>query len=282
VDADYARQGEPIGRPVSFDVVEQGPHRAAITVRWRYRSSTLTQVVRLWAGSGRIDFVTDIDWHERRVLLKARFPLAVRSQRATFETAFGVVERATHRNTSWEAAQFEVAGHRFADLSEPGFGVALLNDGRYGHHALGNELGLSLLRSPIYPHPLADEGQHHFTYSLLPHTGTWMEGGVLAEAEDLNRPLLTRTCRAGGAVRRQALATDGLALGLAALKPAEDGGGLVLRFYEPQGARGTARLTLPGGWRPAAALNLLEDRVGEPDLDFGPFQVRTYLLELQT
>ena len=91
----------------------------------------------------------DIDWHDRRCLLKARFPLAVRSARATFETAFGVVERPTHRNTSWDAARFEVAGHRFADLSEPGYGVALLNDGNYGHHALGNELGLSLLRSPV-------------------------------------------------------------------------------------------------------------------------------------
>ena len=75
-----------------------------------------------------------------------------------FETAFGVVERPTHRNTSWDAARFEVAGHRFADLSEPGYGVALLNDGHYGHHALGNELGLSLLRSPVWPDPLADEG----------------------------------------------------------------------------------------------------------------------------
>ena len=109
-----------------------------------------------------------------------------------------MIRRPTHRNTSWDAARFEVAAHRFADLSEHGYGVALLNDGKYGHHALGNELGLSLLRSPVYPDPLADEGRQSFTYALFPHAGDWLTGGVLAEAEDLNQPLLCRPVTAGG------------------------------------------------------------------------------------
>jgi alpha-mannosidase len=280
LDAGYAEQGEPLGTPQAIDVIEGGPHRAAIRLRWRYRSSAVAQTVRLWANSPRLEFATELDWHDRRLLLKTRFPLAVRARRATFETAFGVVERPTHRNTSWDAARFEVAGHRFADLSEPGYGVALLNDGRYGYHALGNELGLSLLRSPHYPDPLADEGHHEFTYALLPHSGGWLDGGVLMEAEDLNRPLLALACRAGGEARARPLAVDGMSLGLAALKPAEDGAGksLVLRLYEPQGGRGTARLGLPEGWRAAASLNLLEEGVGEPEYGFLPFQVRTYLL----
>jgi alpha-mannosidase len=290
VDADYAVEGEPLPAPEGVEVVERGPHRAAIRLRRRFRSSTVVQTVRLWAGSPRVEFATELDWHERHVLLKARFPLAVRSPRATFETAFGVVERPTHRNTTWDAARFEVAGHRFADLSEPGYGVALLNDGRYGHHALGSELGLSLLRSPQYPDPLADEGRHSLVYALLPHAGGWLEGGVLAEAEDLNRPLLALACRAGGEARARPLAVEGMALGLAALKAPERGGegSLVLRLYEPQGARGSARLSLPEGWRLAARLNLLEDRLGGeegldaqerrgPALPFLPFQVRTFL-----
>ncbi|MBO0683652.1 MAG: alpha-mannosidase [Candidatus Dormibacteraeota bacterium] len=283
IDAGYSSQGEPLPAPHTIEVVERGPHRAAIRLHRRFRSSGVVQTVRLWSGSPRLEFVTELDWHERRVLLKARFPLGVRSSRATFETAFGVVERPTHRNTSWDAAQFEVAGHRFADLSEPGYGVALLNDGRYGHHALGNELGLSLLRSPHYPDPMADEGRHQFIYALLPHAGGWLEGGVLAEAEDLNRPLLVVGCRAGRESRVRSLAVEGVRLGLGALKAPEDGdeGALVLRLYEPQGARGRAGLRLPEGWRLAAALNLLEDRIGEPDLDFLPFQVRTYLLTKQ-
>jgi alpha-mannosidase len=100
------------------------------------------------------------------------------------------------------------------------------------------------------------------------------------EAEDLNRPLLALPCRAGAEVRVRPLAVDGVSLGLAALKQRESGadGSLVLRLYEPQGARGAARLTLPEGWKAAASLNLLEEGVGEPDLGFLPFQVRTHLL----
>jgi alpha-mannosidase len=279
LDPDDAARGEPLGRPESIEVAERGPHRAAIRLCWRHRASTIVQRVRLWSNSPRLEFATEIDWHERRLLLEARFPLAIRSPSATFETAFGALERPTHRNTSWDAARFEVAGHRFADLSEPGYGVALLNDGRYGYHALGNELGLSLLRSPIYPDPGADEGRQELTYALLPHAGPWQSGGVVMEAEDLNRPLLALPWRAGGPVRRRVLALDGLPLALGALKAAEDGDGLVLRLYEPHGARGTARLVLPDGWRATAELNLLEDPVGEPDLGFRPFQVRTFRLE---
>ena len=100
------------------------------------------------------------------------------------------LKRPTHANTSWDQAMFEAAAHRFIDLSEPGFGVALLNNAKYGHNVRGNVLGLSLLRSPIYPDPLADEGTQSFTYALMPHAGDWHEGGVREEAEDLNQPLL--------------------------------------------------------------------------------------------
>jgi alpha-mannosidase len=171
-----------------------------------------------------------------------------------------------------------VAGHRFADLSEPGYGAALLNDGRYGHHARGSELGLSLLRSPIWPDPLADEGEHEFTYALYPHSGGWFEGGVLAEAEDLNRPLLARPASSTGEGSLRPLAVDGLPTGLGALKPLEDGGGLVLRVYEPQGARGSVELGLPPGWEADADLDLLERVTGPARLELAPFQVRSWRL----
>jgi alpha-mannosidase len=277
LDADYAADGEEIAA-TRVAVAENGPHRAALRVERRYRDSRIVQDVRLWAGSARIDFATRIDWHDRRVLLRARFPLAVRAPRATFETAFGVIERPTHRNTSWDQARFEVAGHRFADLSEPGAGVALLNDGRYGHHALGSELGLSLLRSPVWPDPLADEGEQEIVYSLLSHPGGWHDGGVLAEAQDLNRPLLARPVDRGAGASLRPLRVDGLPVALGALKPLEDGGGLVLRVYDPQGARGTARLALPDGWSADAELDLLEREIGPPAPEIGPFAVRSWRL----
>jgi alpha-mannosidase len=270
LDAAYAEEGlELTARAIRM--VEDGPHRAALRIERVFRDSRIVQDIRLWAGSPRIDFRTRFDWHDRRWLVKARFPLAVRSPRATFETAFGVVERPTHRNTSWDEARFEVPGHRFADLSEPGYGVALLNDGRYGHHALGSELGLSLLRSPVWPDPLADEGEQELVYSLLPHAGGWLEGGVLAEAEDLNRPLYALPAHGAPASLRP-LRIEGLPIALGALKALEDGGGLLLRVYEPQGARGAIAIDA-SGWS-FSPVDLLERDA--PEEPFGPFAVRSF------
>jgi alpha-mannosidase len=278
VEAGDLSAGRELRELDSLEVVESGPHRAAIRVERSFRDSTIRQDIRLWANSARIDLHTTIDWHERRLMLKARFPLAVRSQTASFETAFGVVERPTHTNTTWEQARFEVAGHRFADLSEPGYGVALLNDGKYGHEALGSTLALSLLRSPVFPDTLADEGTQTFTYALLPHAGSWLDGGVLMEAEDLNRPLFARPVSAARPLSWRAAGLPGLPLALGALKPREDGGGLVLRAYEPQGMRGRVGIELPAGWTAESELNLLEDVQGPPSHSFGPFGVRSWLL----
>ena len=276
IESDYERRGAEIAAD-SIEIIEQGPQRAALKITRRVAHSTIAQSVRLWANSARIDFATRFDWRDRRILLKARFPLAVRSGQATFECAFGVQRRPTHANTSWDAARFEVACHRFVDLSESGYGVALLNDGRYGCHARGNELGLSLLRSPILPDKLADEGVQDLTYSLLPHVGDWFAGGVLAEAEDLNRPLFFGEARAPSATRR-ILKVDGHPTALGALKPAEDGNGLILRVYEPAGGRGPIGITPPEGWRVAGEVNLLEDPMETAHLTITPFQIRSFRL----
>ena len=279
VEAGYAERGRRAAASGPLEVVESGPHRAAVRVERAFRDSRVVQDVRLWAGSARIDFATRLDWHDRRWLLKARFPLAVRSDRATFETAFGVVERPTHRNTSWDEARFEVAGHRFADLSEPGYGVALLNDGRYGHHALGSELGLSLLRSPIWPDPLADEGVQEVVYALYPHAGQWLEGGVLAEAEDLNRPLLVHPVTRRGS---DAAAPARARRPAARARRAEAARGRrragAARLRAPGRPRHRAARRCPTAGRSTSATDLLERATGAPELGFGPFQVRTWRL----
>jgi alpha-mannosidase len=279
VEEDYPRQGEEVTATGPLAIVEDGPHRAAIRIVRRYRDSEIVQTARLWANSARLDFKTDIDWHDRRILLKARFPLAIRSDHATFECAHGVIRRPTHRNTSWEQARFEVAAHRFADLAEHGYGVALLNDGKYGHHSTGNELGLSLLRSPVYPDPLADEGRQSFTYALYPHRGDWLSGGVLAEAGDLNQPLLCRPVQADAESAWTAVRFADLQLGLSGFKPAEDGTALILRTYEPAGARGRVEVRLSEGWRMGAEVNLLEEPTGAADLNFAPFKLHSWRIE---
>ncbi|HEV7159321.1 MAG TPA: glycoside hydrolase family 38 C-terminal domain-containing protein, partial [Caulobacteraceae bacterium] len=275
IEHDYQRRGEAAAAS-AIDIVERGPQRGALRIERAIAHSAIRQSMRLWANSARIDFATRFEWRDRRLLLKACFPLAVRADHASFECAFGVQHRPTHANTSWDAARFEVAHHRFVDLSETGYGAALLNDGRYGCHARGNELGLSLLRAPILPDVEADEGAQDLTYALLPHPGDWSEGGVLAEAEDLNRPLFHGP-HPGPNAEHRFLGIDGPHLGLGALKPAENGDGLILRVYEAAGGRGPVSVRPPAGWRVAGEVDLLEDEVSARG-PLTPFQIRSFRL----
>ena len=277
IEEDYAANATELLASAPAEVIEKGPHRVAVRIRRRFGASTITQDIRLWANSPRVEFKTDIDWHDRRTLVKARFPLNVHTDHASFECACGVIRRPTHRNTPWDAAKYEVAAHRFADLSEPGFGVALLNDGKYGHDVLGGDIGISLLRSPVFPDLLADEGAQSFSYALLPHGGDWLAGGVLAEAEDLNQPLSVTVAPLTQDRDWQAIGVAGRPLALSALKPAEDGAALILRLYEPCGARSQPQVHLPEGWK-MAEVNLLEEPLPKTDTAFGPFQIRSYRL----
>ena len=232
----------------------------------------------LSANGRRLDIRTFIDWRDRRVLLRTKTPARVAARHATAECAFGVIERPTFVNTSWEAAMFEWVAHRFVDLSEPGFGLALLNDGKYGHNARDGVLGLSLVRSPVYPDPLADEGEQTFTYALMPHAGAWHEAGVREEADALNQPLLTLPVSGVAEGEWRPLAVEGTPVALGGLKAAEEGAGLVLRVYEPAGARGVATPQPPVGWRVVGPVDLLERPV-EVGPELRPFEVRSWRLE---
>jgi len=218
-------------------------------------ASRMWQVVRLDAGSRRLEFHTRVDWHESHVLLKVCFPVAVRSPTATYETAFGYADRPTHFSTSRDRAQYEVPGHRFADLSEHGFGAAVLTDCKYGYSCYGNELRVSLLRSPKSPHPDADMGSHEFAYALMPHAGGWREAGVLAEAARFNAPLRWVD---GDAADGSFADCDDANIVLDTVKRAEDSDTLVLRLYEAHGGRGTARVRLAAPFTAARRANLLE------------------------
>jgi alpha-mannosidase len=265
VDETYERDGEEVGGVESIAVVASGPVLAAVRVERSFRESRIVQTYELFTGSRRLDIVTELDWHERQVLLKARFPVAVRSHEATYETMYGAVRRATHRNTTREAAQFEGSAHRFMDMSEPGYGVAILNDAKYGHGAYENVMTLSLLRSPLYPDPMADEGEHRFTYSIFPHAGDWTEAGVAAEAFALNSRLITVPATSDTADGPGFVQVEGTELGFGALKQAFDGDGLVLRVYEPNGARGPVTLRFSEPVAAVERVNLLEAPAeGEP------------------
>ncbi len=251
----------------SVEVVEAGPLRATIEIRRRILHSDYVQRISLAYNSPRLDFETTVVWQERHILLKVAFPVDVLTPVATYEIQWGNVQRPTHRNTSWDWARFETCAQKWVDLSEGDYGVSLLNDCKYGHDIRDNVMRISLLRSPTRPDPEADQGEHRFTYSLLPHAGTWGETTIGA-AYALNDPLIVadlRGLRAGAehATSDQSLtsliAIDRPNIVVETVKRAEDGRGIIVRCYESQRRRGPVSIrpgfTVAEAWR----TNLLEE-----------------------
>lgn len=189
IDPYYEEKQREITELLEASVEETGPVRGSLRLCWRYGESLITQRLSLYARHPRIDFRTKVIWRERQTLLKVAFPVNVRATHATYDIQFGNLERPTHRNTSWDAARFEVPAHKWVDLSEGNYGVALLNDCKYGHDVHDNVLRLTLIKSPIDPDPEADLGEHCFTYSLLPHAGDWRSSAVIPQGYALNTPL---------------------------------------------------------------------------------------------
>ncbi|MCA9888557.1 MAG: alpha-mannosidase [Anaerolineae bacterium] len=251
---------EKLDNPTSVSVIESGPVRAAVEVAYAYRSSTVTQRIYIYHNSKRIDFDTHVDWHESHILLKAAFPVDILSPTATFDIQWGNVERNTHRNTSWDWGRFETAAQKWADLSEGNYGVALLNDSKYGYDVLHNVMRLSLLKSATMPDPVADQGKHKMVYSLLPHTGDW-RNGVPENAYDLNDPVLLVPISggSGNSAAVQLVSVNKRNAVVETVKQAEDGNGVIVRLYE--GERNRGPVTLTAGFNVSAAYhcNLLEE-----------------------
>ena len=288
VHATYEKRRYPFDGRTRIQVVEQGPVRGVVRVTRTYRDSTIEQDLMIYARTPRIDFVTRVDWQDRQVMLKAAFPVAVRSPRATYEVQFGAVERPTHRNTSWDEEKFEVAAQRWADLSEAGYGVSLLNDCKYGHDTRDNIIRITLLRSTSWPDPNADKGRHEFTYSLFPHAGNWTDAGTVRRAAELNIPVRAVATATAEPAAVSFFEVEGPAV-LDTVKPAEEGGGIVLRLYEPHGGRGEVRVRCKGPIETVTACNLVEEdedevRVREGMFRFSmkPFQVRTFRVARST
>ncbi|BCL78277.1 alpha-mannosidase [Ktedonobacteria bacterium brp13] len=273
----------------SIRVVETGPLRATLEIQRRILHSNYTQYVTLNYNSPRLDIATKIDWRERHILLKAAFPVDILNPVANYEIQWGNVQRPTHRNTSWDYARFEVCAQKWIDLSEGDYGVSLLNDCKYGHDVLENVMRISLLRSPKIPDPEADQGEHHFTYSLFPHAGSWNEETIRASYL-LNDPLLVYTVPSeltkDAARQEQQLPTlfsvDKPNIVIETVKVAEDGNGIIVRLYESQRSRGKVTLTVGFEVAEAYRSNILEhDRtaltVNGHDVTFSvhPFEIVT-------
>ncbi|TSB46024.1 alpha-mannosidase [Alkalicoccobacillus porphyridii] len=263
IDPQFAEQALAKPQLISSEVILKGQTKDQLRFTWQVSHSKIEQDVIFYHHSKRIDFETKVSWHETHKLLKVAFPVDIQASKATFEIPFGAIERATHSNTSWEKAQFEVCGHRFADLSEGTYGVSLLNDCKYGYDVKGNTLRLSLLRAPTWPDPNADQGDHVFTYSLLPHEGTWIQANVTRQGYQLNYPVTSvlTTSHTGSLPSQQSFVqVHAKHAVLDTVKPSEDGEGVVFRLYESSGGRESIEINLNQSLTSAYETNLLEEQ----------------------
>ena len=272
----------------SIKVIENGAVYAKLRVVKTFIDSEFTQDIVIYSDIPRIDFICNTDWKEKDILLKAAFPVDINADKATYEIQYGSLERPTHKNTSWDLARFEVCGHKWADLSEAGYGVSLLNDCKYGHDIHDGVMRLTLLRCPTDPNPNADKEIHNFTYSIYPHSNDWRTGGTVAMAYDLNCPLTAVLENAhDGALNNSysyaKSSCDNVIIEV--VKKAEDSDDTIIRVYECYGKRTRANLNFSGEITAACECDMLENELSSikiSDNSFGftikPYEIKTFLV----
>ncbi|MCB0067105.1 MAG: alpha-mannosidase, partial [Caldilineaceae bacterium] len=304
IDAAALATGVDLTEAEVVELVEQHEDRATLLVARSFGRSRIEQRVRLARGSRRLEVHCEVDWHEDHKLLKVAFPLRVHTSVARHEIQFGHVDRPTHRNTSWDQARFETCAHTWVDLSEDSFGVALLNDSKYGHKVKGHTIDLNLLRSVPYPGPrlvaddavapgephpaYTDQADHAFRYALYPHAGDGLDAGVVRTAYEFNIPLqvVDATSHAGTMPPVESwLAVDRPEVVIETVKLAEQGDGLIVRAYETTGATVTAHVSAGIAVTGAEETDLLERSERAMDIadgtlpvDFRPFEIKTLRL----
>ena len=220
-------------------------------------------------------------------MLKAAFPVSVISSHATYEIAHGSIERPTHWNYSTDLVRFEVCGHKWADLSESDYGVSIINDCKYGYDIKDSLMRITLMRAPNNPDPVGDKGVSTFVYRLYPHAGNWSQAETVRYAFELNQPLKGYVAPSQEGkleceksfieVSRRNIAVD-------AVKPAQDGNGIIVRMYEAGKSRGNVKVKFNfADVKKVIECNLMEVdeneiavNANEFEFDITPNQVRTF------
>ena len=268
----------------SVEIVEDGVRRGIRLVR-PHMQSKLTQTIWFYDDLAKIDFETVADWHQRHQMVKAAFPVDINSDKATYEIQFGTIERPTHKNTSWDKAKFEVCAQKYADLSEGGYGVSLINDCKYGHDIHDGVMQLSLFKSPTYPNTEADQGLIEFTYSICPHAGTLRDSDTVRYAYYLNYPLTA--VKAAGETSTlpesfSAVSLDRDNVICETLKESEDGNDTILRLYECRNIKGKVNIRTGFGFNKAYLCDLMENPIRELEVVDGAIRTDIKGFEILT
>ena len=263
-----------------IELKEDGPVRTVLSVYHDYLkpgvvkdfptqnfpSSFFRQDIILYKGLDRIDFLTDVDWWEDKTMLKVEFPLTVQDTEATYEIPYGSIKRSTQRNTSWNKARYEVSAIRWADVSDNSYGVSLLNNSKYGYDVKDNVMRLSLLRSPKWPDPTADRGQHQIEYSLYPHKGNWEEANTVNKGYNFNYrliPFLTDVHKGSLPAEYAFIKMNAPNLILTTFKKAEDENAYIFQWYESEGKDTESEIEFPAIPKKVVKSNFMEEN-GEP------------------
>ena len=280
IDSNYILQPVEINEPVTVEIRECSALKAVVHVSRKILNSSFEQDIVLEAGSGRLDFVTEIDWHELHRLMKVEFPVAVEATEGINEIQFGYMMRPTHRSRLYDSDRFEVCNQRYSALADQDHGAAVLNDCKYGISMNGNALQLTLLRAAASPEMRADNGKHTFTYSFLGWDGSFMDSPVVQEAYKLNVPMQTA---AGSCASFSAFSVSRPNVFIDTVKPAEDGSGdIILRLYEAKRADTDCALSIGIPAKAAYLTDMLENvkeelpvTDGKAALHFHTFEVKT-------
>ena len=269
----------------SIEWIENGPVRAVLKIERKFLDSIIVQKIIFYTNSPRIDFDTYVDWKQHQLLLKCEFPVDVNANEATYDIQFGNLKRPTHKNTSWDAARFEVCGHKWADLSEGNFGMALMNDCKYGYGITEGKMTLSLIKSGIVPNPTTDQEEHFFTYSILPHSCSFETAEIQKEAYCLNVPMYGMRVKAPTCTfaTTSILSVDADNVMIETVKQAEDGKGTIIRMYEDQNKRTNATIHWHKQVASIVECDLMEQPIAKPmtgvsafEFTIKPFEIKTF------
>lgn len=284
IDADAIIKLQPDARLISRSVVASGP--VEIRFRSRYEvctSSAIEQDIIFYSNSPLIAFETRLDWHDKHRLLKTAFATSIRASHARSETQFGNISRPTTRNNSFEQAKFEVCNHKYTDLSEPGYGVSLLNDCKYGIGVEGSTLTLTLAKGGLRPDDRGDEGTYRFKYGLLPHIGGFSAENVVLPAYRFNySPVILNETICPLPSCNSFAKTDSANIIIETIKPCEDSAkAYILRLYECEGTAARSGISFMFTPKNVALCNILEEAIEPADeiLVFRPFEIKTLRVE---
>ncbi len=273
-----------------IEICEKGPVRSSIKVTRRFFNSKMEQRIVLGKYSRRVEFETYVDWHEQQKLLKTRFFTNVTSRLAAYDIPFGTIERSAYRNNSFDEAKFEVPAHYWMDLSQPDFGISILNNCKYGHEAFDGMMSLTLLRGPLNPDAKSDQEEHLFTYAVYPHAGTWREAGTIQQGLDLNNPadgvMVAKQKKGSLAKQHSFMSIDASNVTLEAVKKADKSNDIIVRVVERQGKQAPVTLAFDKPISAATECNLLEREDKKIDFrksgiafEIKPFEIRTFKIK---